>query len=258
MTTERTPHVLVVDDEVGIRYFLERFLLREGWNVATADSGEAALAELAHTEFDVVLLDLKMKGVGGLDVLEVLRQQWPATSVIILTAHASLESAVEALRRGAHDYLFKPCRTVDLRESIRTGLIKRQQQLQLLDLQGAIEPPMPPLPVAAIADRENESDRFVQRGGLIVDKIRHFITLDGTLLELSPTEFDILAYLICEAPRVVSAQELIREVQGYDSKPAEASEIMRSHMYHIRLKTRAAAPRPIVRTLRGIGYTLVE
>ena len=124
------PTILVVDDEEGIRYFLERFLTREGFQVVTVSSGEAALARLASTEFDVVLLDLKMKGIGGLDVLADLRQRWPATSVIILTAHASLESAVEALHRGAHDYLFKPCRTLDLRESIRAGLIKRREQLQ--------------------------------------------------------------------------------------------------------------------------------
>src|SRR5512136_1631560 len=102
-TSFDTPLILVVDDEEGIRYFLERFLTREGFQVVTAPSGEAALTRLASTEFDVVLLDLKMKGIGGLEVLADLRRRWPATSVIILTAHASLESAVEALRRGAHD-----------------------------------------------------------------------------------------------------------------------------------------------------------
>jgi DNA-binding response OmpR family regulator len=271
--TDKAPCVLVVDDEAGIRYFLERFLQHEGWQVKTADSGEAALAELAHTEYDIVLLDLRMKGLGGLEVLEILRQQWPATSVIILTAHASLESAVEALHRGAHDYLFKPCKTLDLRESIRTGLLKRQQQLQLRDLQAqlpvAITPFRPdkfspPAPVvdAAFATRAGpdraggHSDRFVQHAGLIVDSIRHIITLDGALLELSPTEFDLLAYLVTEAPRVVSSQELIHEVQGYASNSREAAETIRSHMYHIRRKARAAIGRSVVRTVRGVGYTL--
>ncbi len=109
--TADSPTILVIDDEDSICYFLERFLSREGYQVVAASSGEAALARLASTEFDVVLLDLKMKGVSGLDVLADLRQRWPATSIIILTAHASLESAVEALRHGAHDYLFKPCKT---------------------------------------------------------------------------------------------------------------------------------------------------
>ncbi len=246
--------ILVVDDEDGIRYFLERLLTREGYRVTTASDGETALERLAVQEFDVVLLDLKMKAVGGLEVLAELRQTWPATSVIILTAHASLESAVEALRRGAHDYLFKPCRTLDLRESIRTGLIKRREQLQLR--QFAASPIAPEPPTGSIGPAP--TDRFMQHSGLIVDSIRHVITLDGVLLELSPTEFDLLAYLVSEAPRVVPPQELIREVQGYSSTAQEAAETIRSHMSHIRRKAQSAAGRSVVRTARGIGYAVDE
>jgi DNA-binding response OmpR family regulator len=246
--------ILVVDDEEGIRYFLERFLTREGFQVVTVSSGEAALARLASTEFDVVLLDLKMKGIGGLDVLTDLRQRWPATSVIILTAHASLESAVEALRRGAHDYLFKPCRTIDLRESIRAGLLKRREQLQLR--QWSPVPIEPELPTGSIGPAP--ADRFLQHSGLIVDPVRHIVTLDGALLELSPTEFDLLAYLVSETPRVVGPQELIREVQGYTSDAAEAAETIRSHMYHIRRKMQTTAGRSVIITVRGVGYTLAD
>jgi DNA-binding response OmpR family regulator len=246
--------ILVVDDEEGIRYFLERFLTREGFQVVTVSSGEAALARLASTEFDVVLLDLKMKGISGLDVLAELRQRWPATSVIILTAHASLESAVEALRSGAHDYLFKPCRTLDLRESIRAGLIKRREMLQLRQL--TANPIAPEPPTGSIEPAP--ADRFLQHSGLIVDPVRHIVTLDGALLELSPTEFDLLAYLVSEAPRVVPPQELIREVQGYTSDAAEAAETIRSHMYHIRRKMQTTAGRSVILTVRGVGYTLAD
>jgi DNA-binding response OmpR family regulator len=246
--------ILVVDDEEGIRYFLERFLTREGYQVVTAPSGEAALARLASAEFDVVLLDLKMKGISGLDVLADLHVRWPATSVIILTAHASLESAVEALRRGAHDYLFKPCRTLDLRESIRNGLTKRRELLQLRQIApNLITPESPAGPIEPAP-----ADRFLQHNGLIVDPIRHIITLDGMLLELSPTEFDLLAYLVSQVPRVVPPQELIREVQGYASDATEAAETIRSHMYHIRRKMQTTSGRSAILTVRGIGYTLVE
>jgi DNA-binding response OmpR family regulator len=251
-TSLDTPLILVVDDEESIRYFLERFLTREGFRVVTAPSGEAALTRLASIEFDVVLLDLKMKGIGGLDVLAELRQHWPATSVIILTAHASLESAVEALRCGAHDYLFKPCRTLDLRESIRSGLIKRRELLQLRQLGATsitVEPPAAPIGPAP-------TDRFLQHSGLIIDPVRHIVTLDGVLLELSPTEFDLLAYLVSETPRVVPPQELIREVQGYSSDATEAAETIRSHMYHIRRKMQTAVGRSVILTVRGIGYAL--
>ena len=262
------PNLLVVDDEDSIRYFLERFFSREGLRVTTVASGEAALAALAAESFDIMLLDLKMKGMSGLDVLNLVCERWPALVVIVLTAHASLESAVEALRKGAHDYLFKPCKTVDLREAIRTGLIKRQQQLQLQHLQpstlsadaASAALSMTPSLSSGIPsfDRLEPDRRFLQHTGLIVDSIRHIVTINGALLELSPTEFDLLAYLVSEAPRVISPQELIREVQGYDSPPGEAAEIIRSHMYHIRLKIKAVTARPIIRTVRGVGYTLLE
>ena len=101
-------------------------------------------------------------------------------------------------------------------------------------------------------------DRFLQHAGLIIDSIRHVITLDGVLLDLSPTEFNLLAYLVREVPRVVPPIELIREVQGYDSDSREASETIRSHMYHIRQRIQAVTDRPVIRTVRGIGYTLAD
>jgi DNA-binding response OmpR family regulator len=254
ITPADSPTILVIDDEESIRYFLDRFLSREGYQVVTVSSGEAALAWLASTEFDVVLLDLKMKGISGLDVLADLRQRWPATSTIILTAHASLESAVEALRHDAHDYLFKPCKTSDLRESVRAGLIKRQEKLQLRQLApGPIAYATPPIPI-----EPRQTNRFLQHSDVIIDPIRHIATLDGMLLELSPTEFDLLAYLVSEAPRVVPAQELIREVQGYESDAQEAAEIIRSHVYHIRKKMQMTTGRSVIATTRGVGYSMAH
>lgn len=125
-----TAKILVMDDELSIRLFLEKTLTRDGHMVVTAASGEEALELIAGQTFDLALLDLKLTGIGGLEVLAALREQAPDTVVIILTAQASLESAVEALRQGAHDYLFKPCQTFQLRQSIQQGLAKRQQALQ--------------------------------------------------------------------------------------------------------------------------------
>jgi DNA-binding NarL/FixJ family response regulator len=125
-----TAKILVMDDELTIRLFLEKTLTRDGHEVVTAASGEEALVLIAGQSFDLALLDLKLKGVGGMEVLAALREQAPDTVVIILTAQATVETAVEALRQGAHDYLFKPCHTFELRESIQRGLAKRQQTLQ--------------------------------------------------------------------------------------------------------------------------------
>ena len=276
--------ILVMDDELSIRLFLEETLVREGHQVVTAESGEAALELIENQTFDLALLDLNLTGIGGMEVLAVLREQWPDTVVIILTAQATLETAVEALRQGAHDYLFKPCKTVQLRESIRKGLLKRQRSLQqrgllhqleqhlassLENLRATMtEPPAESLPtitkdalesLSAFTEPPEEEGRFLQRGELIVDLSRHVITLNGHLLELSPTEFDLLAYLISEAPKVISAQELVREVQGYASEVWEARDTVRQHVYNIRKKVKdAGANTDVIRTVRGIGYTIDE
>ena len=280
MTT--AAHILVVDDEAGVRFFLEQLLERDGHQVVAVESGEAALECIAAQEFDLVLVDLRLQGIGGMDVLAAVRDTAPDTPVIVLTAHASLESAMEALRQGAHDYLFKPSQVVEVRESVRTALLKRQaalQQRRLLaqltqHLTGAPEKltlaaaaPLPeqhsasPLPasgpLALTADLTGNRARFSQQGGLIVDMMRHVITLDGHILELSPTEFALLAYLCSETPRVIPAQELVHAVQGYECEPWEARETLRYHVHRIRQKVRQATNRAdIVRTVRGVGYTL--
>ena len=174
--------------------------------------------------------------------------------------------------------MFKPCKTIELRESIRKGLQKRQQTLQqrnvlrqleqhlsssLADIRAATSDEKPETsPTTPPILPEDETGRFIQQGGFIVDAIRHVITLDNQLLELSPTEFNLLAYLVSEAPRVVSPQELVREVQGYESEQWEASEIVRHHIYRLRQKIKAvtqnaASPSgQTIRTVRGVGYTI--
>lgn len=252
--------ILVVDDEPNIRFYLKEVLSRDGYQVVTAESGEAALEWIERETFSLVLLDLRMEGIDGLQVLEILRQQCPETSVIMLTAHASLESAVEALRHGAHDYLFKPCKTVELRESVHRGLTKTQsarRQKELLDRMRSSSRDAGP--ASSTVEDDVEAARFLRQGSLIVDLMRHVITLEGHLLELSPTEFDLMAYMVSECPRVTSPKELVREVQGYDCDLTEARDVVRYHIYRIRRKIKEATGRSnVIRTVRGVGYTISE
>lgn len=274
-------NILVVDDEASIRFFIEEMLSRDGHHVKSVGSGKEALDQIAREEieFDLALIDLKMEEIGGMEVLKAIRERSPNTAVIVLTAHASLETAVEALRHGAHDYLFKPCKTVQLRESVRAGLLKRQRELRRQSLLNQLEQNLAtslkeiratasdapdPLP-ETLSELENaepeesaiEEERFLQRGKLIVDFMRHIITFDGHLLELSPTEFDLMAYLISEAPRVISPQDLVREVQGYDAEPWEASDMVRYHIYRIRQKIeKFTGDEDVIRTVRGVGYAI--
>jgi DNA-binding response OmpR family regulator len=253
-TTTTSASILVVDDEAGIRYYLQRVLTRDGHEVVAVNSGEAALECIAAREFDLALVDLKMRGVDGLQVLAALRRQWPETPVIVITAHASLETAVEALRQDAHDYLFKPCNTVEIRESVRSGLSKRQEALRR-----RASPPNPAPPAASqLAKPSDDQARFLRRRGVIVDLARHAVTVEGQLLDLTRTEFELLAYLLGEFPRVVPPAELAREAQGYASESPDARETVRSHISHIRQKIKAATGRDMICNVRGVGYTFEE
>ena len=259
--------ILIVDDETAVQHFFERVLQRDGFQVAVASDGETALALIDAQEFDLVLLDLQLKGIGGLDVLGELRRQWPATPVIIITAHASLDTAIKALRQGAHDYLIKPCRVDDLRTSIRAGILKRQQDLlrqessaHVDSVSPRIEPDVQTLRSVSVPQitRPISPKQSTLVKGLNIDSIRHAVTLDNSRLEFSPVEFAIVTYLVNESPRVVSAEELAREVQGYVSVPEESRDTIRSHIYHIRAKMKSAAGREVIRTVRGVGYAIDE
>lgn len=247
---ETAPAILVVDDERAVLQPLSAILKRAGYTVTAVDSGEAALEEIAQQEFDLALIDLKLKGIGGIEVLAVLHERSPNTAAIILTAHATLDTAVEALRQGAHDYLLKPCRTEDLLASVHRGLLARQQTLAQ-PLEGTGQRAAPSL--------STDSPAHTCRAGLVVDRDRHVITLEGNVLDLSPTEFNLLAYLAEEAPRVIPTPELAEKILGYTAEPWEARELIRFHIHRLRGKIRAATERSgLIRTTRGVGYSLQE
>ena len=263
--------ILIVDDEEKIRYSLDELLVRDGHQVFTVESGELALAHIGRQEFDLILLDLRMKGIGGLEVLAAVRERALDTAVIVLTGHGSMDSAIEALRQGAYDYLLKPCKADTLRESVRTALVKREREQRqrgllsqlarnlsasLEEIQAAVVEPLA-APDPAKAEEMAEGAQGLNRAGLVIDLAQHLITLDGNSLELSPTEFEILAYLAKRAPNVVSPQELVRQVLGDNSDRLAASDIVRHHVHSIRRKARGCGPpRDIIRTVRGVGYAL--
>jgi DNA-binding response OmpR family regulator len=264
------PHILLVDDEDNIRYPIKRSLERDGYTVSETDKGQEAIQLIQKQEFDLALLDLRLKDIHGLEVLAALRHHSPDTIAIILTGHGTLETSVSALRQGASDYLLKPCKTIDLRESIRRGLLERQQRLKqrllikkLQQLATLVETDIPPaLTPEANTNHppthpDHASGRIQRYNNLVVDFFKQIITLEGKMLDLSPTEFDLLAYLISEAPRVISPAELVREVQEYNSETWEASQIIRQHIYRIRQKIKdLQINEDIIRTVRGRGYTL--
>jgi DNA-binding NtrC family response regulator len=127
--------ILVVDDERAVRMMLETALRAQGYRVQAAASGREARDQLKDEEFDLVLLDLQLGDTDGIEILRELKHFWPATEVILLTAHGSINSAISALRHGAFDYLLKPAQIQDIRERVERGLEQRrvsQQRGELL------------------------------------------------------------------------------------------------------------------------------
>ena len=122
MTTGEDAYILVVDDEGAIRYSISKTLQRVGYQVHTAENGEKALEMMEHQMYDVVLTDIRMPGLTGVELLSEIKEQAPDAVVILLTGYASLETAIESLRLGAHDYLVKPSSSQDIRNSVAQGL----------------------------------------------------------------------------------------------------------------------------------------
>ncbi len=232
-----TKHILVVDDEKNIRFFLKEALQQVGYHVTTAVNGEDALAQIRETSFDLAILDLNLGGrVDGLRVLEAVKWRWPGTAVIILTAHGTMDSALAAIREGVDGYLLKPVETLEVRQAIHEALTRRQQMGQ---------------PAAATDTKD-----VLQWGDLLVDQKKHQAVLNGRLLNLTPGEFKLLTYFMQNARRALSPQELVSVVHEYDSDDTrEAREIIKWYIYRLRQKIEPDPTEPhYVLNIRGVGY----
>lgn len=137
-THEDAPRVLVVDDEKVIREILADFLSMEGFSVRTAEDGSAALVELSRAQYDLVLSDLKMPNMGGLELLAAIAKHTPNVITVIMTGFGTVETAIDAMKRGAYDYILKPFKVEEVVHTIRRGLEKRKLQAENLRLKEAL------------------------------------------------------------------------------------------------------------------------
>jgi two-component system, OmpR family, alkaline phosphatase synthesis response regulator PhoP len=271
-------HVLVVDDEGAIRYSVSKTLQRVGYRVSEAASGEEALDLIAEQEFTVVLTDIKMPGgIDGVELLRSIKELTPDSSVILMTGYASLNTAIEALRLGAHDYLIKPSSSQDIKNSVLEGIersrsLKRRRELLLV-----IQRNLSELQAQQVKAEQNgtsettsasdeidtipapEPVQSMQLGVLTVFPGRYQIAVHDTSIDLTPTEFDLLLYLAAHQGRVVSCHELVREVRNYAVGEAEAREVIRPHVSNLRRKLKnAGLEKDLIVNVRGIGYRLSE
>ncbi len=255
---KRRANILIADDEDGIRQVLQRTLERAGYRVETVADGQRAIALLRQKEYDLLLLDLNMRPVDGLQVLQAAREHDPDLMVIILTGHGSLESAVACLRLGAFDYLFKPARPQEILQRVAAGLQRRRQHRQrkrLLQQIEALKATLAQLDSELAASPAADDERFVHSGGLTIDRYHRTATLNNRPLDLTTAEFDILLCLVQASPQPVSAVELVQCALGYETYPAEAREIIKWHIHRLRRKLEAG-PNAFrhIKTVRGRGY----
>jgi DNA-binding response OmpR family regulator len=261
MSTERTKasaKIMVVDDEPAARLSLAELLSLEGYEVVSAASGEEAVDMIPEGPFDLAIVDLKMPGMDGLGVVDAFQERSPDTIIVMLTAHGTLETAVQAMRQGAHDYLLKPTNVNEIMASVKAGLDKRRRELRRRELLSLMqhtlaaitdEAPIPSTDPPAV------TDRFLQLREVLIDQQKHLATLRGEALDLTPTEFKLLVYLLSHPDRVLSPQELVREVQGYEADHWEARSIIRVHIRRLRQKLEPDAANPVyIVTVRGAGY----
>ena len=225
----KATRVLVVDDEPSYREGLRVALDAEGFDVYLADCGDEALTIVNDTELDVVLLDVMMPGLSGLDVCRLIRAHYD-TPVIMVSARREEIDTVVGLEVGADDYIAKPYRLNELIARIRT-VIRR----------------------SAGHYGSNRKTAELRVGDVILDRDRHFVTVAGKSINLPLKEFSLLALLMENAGFVVTRQMLIDRVWGFDY--VGNTKTLDVHIKRLRFKIESdpSAPEKIV-TIRGLGY----
>lgn len=255
--------ILVVDDDKHVGFLLAEELSQQGHEVSTAASGEEAVAMLQKGTYDLILLDLIMPGMDGLQVMREAHSLAPDTVVIMLTAHATLDSAIEALRHGGHDYLVKPSSTEEILSSVEKGLAKRRRWLrqeELIRQMGDI--------ARQLADGEEESEkvdatahehpRYLKIADLVLDRARLSVTSSGKSLPLTPSEFRLLLCLMDNAGSAVGYRQLAEAIHGPGGDESSARDAISTHIWRLRQKLGAAAEgRTRLVTVRGEGYALL-
>ena len=260
--------ILVVDDEGHLRQTLSLVLQKGGYRADAAANAEAALQFLIKDPYDLIFLDLNMPGMSGIELLAEIHRQYPYIPVMILTANATLESAIQAVRMGARDYLLKPVDPSLILARVAEILAEAEQperkreivgQLQnlLAELQQLDSTDATPTSVLA-ALPPTDSTRFLRKGPFSLDLHARHVTLHNQFLPVTGVYFDYLVTLLRHAPKTVPNKTLVREAQGYEVVAAEARDLARWRIHELRkiIETDPGKPQLIL-TVRGVGYRMV-
>jgi two-component system, OmpR family, response regulator len=221
-------NVLVVDDEAVLAEMVSMALRYEGWNIATAGDGAAALESARLQRPDVVVLDVMLPDMSGLDVLRKLREESPQLPVLLLTAKDALEDRIAGLTAGGDDYVTKPFSLEEVVLRLR-ALLRR----------------------TGVTTEDSGAQLIV--GDLVLNEDSHDVTRAGEPISLTSTEFELLRFMMRNSKRVLSKAQILDRVWSYDF--GGRSNIVELYISYLRKKIDNGRE-PMIHTLRGAGYVL--
>lgn len=221
--------ILIVDDDRSLRDALRRTLALAGYEPVVAEGGQEGLTQAASGAPDAIVLDVGMPDIDGLDVCRRLRAAGNRVPILMLTARDAIEDRIDGLDAGADDYLPKPFDVGELKARLR-ALLRRNGM-----------------------EGNPDALRFEE---LALDSSRHGATVNGTLVELTRTEYQLLEMLMLNPRRVLTHDLIYDRVWGYDFGPT--SNALRVYVGYLRRKLQEAGARPLIHTVRGVGYVLRE
>ena len=228
-------HLFVVDDDEGIREMLQSSLSFAGFRVSTAADVQSALGLFDISDPDALVLDVMMPGIDGFDFLQLLRHRGESLPVLFLSARDSVEDRVRGLKLGADDYLTKPFSVVEV--VLRLEALLRRTRL----------------PDGRYADDLAATGRILRCADLEVDEERHLTRRGTRVIELSPTEFRLLVYLLVHQGKVLSKGQILQRVWRYDF--GGDGNVVERFVSNLRHKV-DDGEEPLIHTVRGFGYTI--
>lgn len=215
--------ILIVEDEQNLARFIELELEHENYVVDIEYDGKPGLEKALTNDYDLILLDLMLPNINGLEICRQVRQN-KATPIIIITAKSDTYDKVAGLDYGADDYIVKPFDIEELLTRIR-AMLRRQPQKNIIDMQG-----------------------------IIIDKDGFKVTVDGNTLDLTKTEYDLLTLLAENRNHVLQREQIIADVWGYDSEVE--TNVVDVYIRYLRNKLKPYGKDKIIETVRGVGYVV--
>jgi two-component system, OmpR family, response regulator len=218
--------VLIVDDEPNIRDLLATSLRFAGYEIQTAANGAQAVAAVTESEPDIILLDVMLPDMNGFSVTKKLRASGIQSPILFLTARDDVEDKITGLTVGGDDYLTKPFSLDEVVARIQ-AILRRTKTV------------------------ETES-AVIDAGSVVINQDAHEVTIDGKLVDLSPTEYKLLRFLVMNPDRVLTKAQILDHVWEYDFNGDMG--IVESYVSYLRKKLDPISSRPLIQTKRGVGY----